>query len=51
MPEKPPQNLGNIEESKTSESELSPEVLEKVMAKAQDINEWKTAVHALRISP
>src|SRR3989344_3142581 len=48
MPEKPPQNLENIGEPKTPESELSPEVLEKVMAKVQDVNEKNTAVHSIR---
>ena len=43
MPEKPPENLENIKEPKTPEQELSPEVLEKAMAKVQDINEHGTA--------
>jgi len=39
MPEKPPAIESFKESTKSPESELSPEVLEKVMNKVQDINE------------
>ena len=38
MSEKPPENLENDSAPKSPASDLSPEVLEKVMAKVQDIN-------------
>ncbi|KKS96294.1 hypothetical protein A3B05_01305 [Candidatus Giovannonibacteria bacterium RIFCSPLOWO2_01_FULL_43_160] len=48
MPEKPPENnTENNPEPKSPESELSQEVLERVMAKVQDIGSYPTAFTAI----